>query len=128
MFDLAGHVRPSPAGVDFVEQRAWRISEPRAAGFFGLEKVTLESGPALERIVMPAAAGEVLVAVEVAMGQDVEAGALLVADHHGEGVLELLAEADVHHARVERPCPHAHVEPARARPGAGDRAGSTDLS
>ncbi len=40
----------------------------------------------------------------------------------GQGVLELLAEAHVHHAGVQRPAPHAHVEPARARPGTGDGA------
>ncbi len=127
MFDRAGHVRPSPAGVDFVQQRAGRVSQPGTSGFFGLENVTLESGPALERVVMPAAAAEVLIAVEVAMGQDVDAGALLVARHHRERILELLAEADVLHARVERLRPHAHVEPARAGPRAGDRARQDEI-
>jgi hypothetical protein len=71
---------------------------------------------------VPAAAGEVLVAMEVAVREDVQAGAFLVADDHREGILELLAEADVEHAGVERPAPHAGVEPARTRPGTGDRA------
>ena len=54
---------------------------------------------------MPAAAGEVLVAVEVAVREDVEPGALLVADDHRQRVLKLLAEPDVHHAGVERLAP-----------------------
>ena len=77
---------------------------------------------------MPAPAGEVLVAVEVAVREDVEAGALLVADHDGERILELLAEADVEHAGVERLAPHAGVEPARTRPGAGDGARQNQIA
>ncbi len=39
--------------------------------------------------------------VEVAVGEDVEARALLIADDGGVGVLEFFAEADVEHAGVE---------------------------
>ena len=79
--------------------------QPRRGGLLRLQVVALEAGPALQRIVMPGAAGQVLVAVEIAVGQDVEPGALLVADDDRQRVLELLAEADVQHAGVERPRP-----------------------
>src|SRR5918992_817428 len=69
---------------------------------------------------MPRAAGEVLVEVVVAVREDVETGALLVGDHGGVRVEELLAEADVEQRRVERPAPQPAVVPAWPRPGAGD--------
>jgi hypothetical protein len=127
MLDPAGHPRPAPGRVDFVEQRAGRITQPRAARLLRLQIVAREAGPSLQRVVMPAAAGEVLVAVKVAVGENVEPGPLLVADDHGEGVLEFLAEADVQHAGVERPAPHADVEPPRPRPRPGYRAGQDDV-
>ena len=114
VLDLVDDVRPAPAGVDLVEQRARRVVQPGRGGFFRLQVVALEPGPALQRIVMPGAAGHVFVAVEVAVRDEVEPGALLIADDDGQRVLELLAEADVEHARVERAAPHADVEPARA--------------
>lgn len=76
---------------------------------------------------MPAPAGKVFVAVKVAVREDVEARALFVANHDREGVLKLLAEADVHHAAVERLAPHAHVEPAGTRPGSSDGAGEDQV-
>ncbi len=127
VLDLVHHVRPAPAGVDLVQQRAWRIVKPRGAGFLGLQLVAREPRPPLDRIVMPRAAGQVLVAVVIAVRQDVEPGPLLVADDHRQRVLELLAEADIHHARVEGLAPHADVEPARPRPGAGDGAGKNQV-
>jgi len=54
------------------------------------------------------------------VGENVEAGALLLADDDGKGVLEFFAEADVEHAGVERTSPHADVKPARARKRSGD--------
>src|SRR6266542_6744147 len=89
--------------------------------------VSGKTGPALKRIMVPAAAGEVLVAVEISVGQDIEPRALLVADDDRKRILELLAKADVHHARVERPRPHAHVEPPRPRPRAGHGAGKDQI-
>jgi len=71
---------------------------------------------------MPAAAGEVLVAVEVAVREDVEPRALFVREDHGKRVLKLLPEPDVEHAGVERLAPHARIEPPGPRPGAGDGA------
>src|SRR4029453_4298309 len=121
MLDLARHARPAPGRVDLVQQRARWIAQPRTAPLLGLQVISFEARPALQRIVMPAAAGEVFIAVEIAVRQDVEAGALFIADDDGEGVLEFFAEADVHHAGVERTRPHAHVEPARPRPRTGHR-------
>ena len=54
---------------------------------------------------MPRAAGEVLVEVVVAVGQDVEPGPLLVGDDRRVRVEELLAEADVEQRRIERSAP-----------------------
>ena len=124
MLDLVDDVRPAPAGVDLVEQRARRVVEPGRARLLGLQIIAFEAGPALERIMVPRAAGHVLVAVEVAVSEDIEPGPLLVADDDRQRVLELLAEADVHHAGVERLAPHAHVEPAWPGPRTGDGAGS----
>src|SRR5690606_15608659 len=42
-------------------------------------------------------------------------------------VLEELAEPDVHHARVDRTSPHAAIEPAGSRPGAGDGRGQHEI-
>src|SRR6185312_13177425 len=127
VLDFVDDVRPAPAGIDFVEQRAGRVVEPGGGGFFGLEMVAFETGPALEGIVMPGAAGHVFIDVEIAVGEDVEAGALLVADDGGVGVLKLFAIADVLHAGVERTAPHADVEPARAGEGACGGAGKDQI-
>ena len=127
MLDLVDHVRPAPAGVDFIEQRARRIVEPGRGGLFRLKVVAFEAGPTLQRIVVPGAACHVFIDVKVAMRQNVEPGALLVADHHRQRVLKFLAEADIEHARVERAAPHAHVEPARARKGSGSGAGKNQI-
>ncbi len=70
---------------------------------------------------MPCPPRHVVVAMQVAVGDDVQAGTFFVGDHGGERVAELLAIARVHHAGIERPSPHAQVEPAWARPRAGDR-------
>jgi hypothetical protein len=80
----------------------------------------VETLPALERVVVPRAAGEVLVEVIVAVGEDVESGTLLVGDDGGVRVEELLAEADVEEGRVQRSAPQTLVVPARAGPRPGD--------
>jgi hypothetical protein len=64
VLDLAGDVRPAPAGIDFVQQRAGRIVEPRRGGLFRLQIVALEAGPALQRIVVPGAARHVFIDVQ----------------------------------------------------------------
>src|SRR5690242_17842004 len=61
--------------------------------------------------------------MQIAVRENVEAGAVLVADDRGQCVLEFLAEADIHQAGVERTTPHAVVKPAWARIRAGDGAG-----
>ena len=76
---------------------------------------------------VPRAPGQVLIHVQVAMRQDVQAGALLVADQHRHGVLKFLAEAHVEHAGVERAAPHAGVEPAGARKRSGGGAGQNQI-
>src|SRR5204862_1447807 len=91
VLDRAGHARPAPRGVDLVQQRARRIPQPRTARLFRLQMVALEPRPPLQRVMVPAAAGEVLVAMKIAVGENVESGPLLVADHEGERVLEFLA-------------------------------------
>ena len=52
--------------------------------------------------------------MEVAVGEDVEAGAFLIADDHREHVLELLAEAHVDHA-VSSGRPHMLTSNQRGR-------------
>ena len=101
--------------------------QPRRGGLFGLQMVAFEAGPALQRIVVPGAAGQVFVHVEIAVRENVEPGAFLVADQRRHGVLELLAEVNVEHAGVQRPPPHAHVEPAGARERSGGGAGQNQI-
>ena len=120
VLDLADDARPAPRRLDLVHQRPGREREQPVARALVLELLVLEPLPALQRVVVPRAAGEVLVEVVVAVGEDVEPGALLVGDHGGVRVEELLAEADVEQRRVERPAPQAAVVPARPRPRAGD--------
>ncbi len=50
---------------------------------------------------VPGTARQVVVAVQVAVGENVQAGAFLVADDGGQGILILLAETDVEHAGVQ---------------------------
>jgi hypothetical protein len=70
-----------------------------------LEFLVLEPLPALQRVVVPRASGEILVEVVVAVGEDVEPRALLLGEHDGVRVEELLSETDVEQRRVERPTP-----------------------
>src|SRR5206468_11023809 len=62
----------------------------------------------------------------VAVSQNVEPGALLVADHNRHCVLKFLAETNVEHAGIERATPHTNVEPARARKRSRDSAGRSE--
>ena len=65
-------------------------------------------------VVVPGAAGHVLVAVVVAAGEDVQAGPFLVADDHREGILEFLAKAtSIMH--VSRGLPHMLTSNQRGR-------------
>ena len=123
MLDLVDDMRPAPSGVDFVEQRARRIVQPRRGGLLGLQVISFEPGPALQRIVVPRTACEVFVNVEVAVGNDIEARAFLVADQHCQGILKFLAEANVLHAGIQGATPHAYVKPAWAWKRSGGGAG-----
>ena len=120
VLDLADHARPAPRRLDLVHQRPGRELQQPVTRTLVLQLLVLEPRPALQRVVVPRAAGEVLVQVVVAVGEDVEARALLVGDHGGVRVEELLAEADVEQRRVEGPAPQAAVVPARPRPRSGD--------
>jgi hypothetical protein len=118
MLDLAGDPRPAPRRVDLVQQRARRIPQPRDCA----SPPTAGRSPSkpahrCKRIVVPAASGEVFIAVEVAVRQDVEAGALSSSlMTTARRVLKFSRKRTLHHACVERSCPHAHVEPSRPRP------------
>jgi len=89
--------------------------------------IAFEAGPSLERVMMPGAASEVFVYVKIAVAENVEAGAFLIADDDGERVLEFFAEADIEHAGVERTAPHGNVKPTRAWKRAGDGAGKKEI-
>src|SRR5206468_5090726 len=80
MLDLAGDAWPPPGRVDLIQQRARRIAQPRAARLLGLQMIAVKPCPPLNGIVMPASAGEILVAVIIAMREDVESRPLLIAD------------------------------------------------
>lgn len=72
---------------------------------------------------MPGPAGEVFIAVQVAVGEDIQPGPFLIADEGRHRILKLFAEADVHHAGIERLAPHADVHPLGTWPGASDGTG-----
>jgi len=86
--------------------------QPRRCRLLWLQKVPFETGPALKGIVVPRATCEILIEVKVTVRKDVKASTLLVTNHDCEGILKLLAKADIEHAGVERATPHADVEPA----------------
>src|SRR5204863_5542105 len=121
MLDLVDNVRPSPTSVDLVQQRAGWIVEPRRGCLLRLQIVPFKAGPALKGVVVPRAACHVLIEVKVAVREDVQPSALLVAYHHRQRVLKLLAKADIVHAGVEGTSPRAYSEPARSRTCVGDR-------
>ena len=54
-------------------------------------------------------------------------GSRLIGNDELMSIGELFAEPGVHHGRVQRPAPHTHVEPARARKGSGDGAGQYQI-
>src|SRR5260370_24306908 len=120
-------MRPSPPGVDLVEQRAGWIVEPRRRGLFRLQVVALEAGPALQRIVVPRPAGQVFIHVEIAVCKNIESGAFLIADQRSHRVLKLLTEVNIEHAGIQRSSPHTHVEPAGARERSGGGSGATQI-
>ena len=119
VLDLAGDNRPAPRGVDFVQQRTGRIFQEIRARALRLQLVKSDAAPALQRIVMPGAAGQIRVEKVITVGHDIEAGALLIRNNCGEGVRELLAVDRVEHGCVERASPQALRIPRRSRPGAG---------
>ena len=117
VLDRVDDVRPAPARCRS-RSAACRADSAATARVVssGCRWSPSKPGPALQRVVVPGAARHVLVAVKVAVREQVEPGALLVADDDGHRVLELLAKADVEHAGVERLAPHADVEPAGPGP------------
>jgi hypothetical protein len=77
--------------------------------------------------VVPRATCEILIEVKVIVREDVQASTLLVTHHDCEGILKLLAKADIEHAGVERATPHTDVEPAGSRKRARDRARKSQI-
>src|SRR6478736_9456591 len=63
VLDFVDDVRPSPAGVDLVQQSSRTAVQPRSGGLFGLQIVAFAAGPTLEGIVMPRTACEVFIEV-----------------------------------------------------------------
>src|SRR5262249_10528568 len=61
VLDLADDARPAPGLVDRVEHPSARVREEGRRGGPGLEVLVLEPLPTLERVVVPGAAGDVLV-------------------------------------------------------------------
>ena len=80
MLDLVHDARPAPTGVNLIEQRAGRVAQPWRARGLGLQVIAGEARPALQGVVVPRATGHVVVTVQVAVGQDIEAGAFLVTE------------------------------------------------
>ena len=114
VLDLSDNMRPPPAGIDLVQERAGRIMQPWCCGLLRLQVISFKARPTLQRVVVPGPARHVLIYVEVAVRKDVEAGAFLVANDYSHRILELLTKADVEHTGIQRAAPHADIEPTRA--------------
>src|SRR5581483_11529815 len=85
--DLAGHRREPPRARHLAEER------PRRRALLVGRRHRLprvEPGDPLQRVAHPGEAGEVRIEVEVAVRDDVEAGALLLADDDRDRVEQLL--------------------------------------
>jgi hypothetical protein len=52
---------------------------------------------------MPRTTCEVFIEVKIAVCDDVESSALLIADDDRQGILKFLPETDIEHAGIERP-------------------------
>ena len=89
--------------------------------------VAREAGHVVRRVGGPALAADIVVEAAVAVGQDVEAGELLVAQIAGQRVLVLLAEAARHHGLEEMAVAEVFRVPARPRQRAGDRGRQHDV-
>ena len=87
----------------------------------------VEAAHVVGRIAGPALAADVVVEAAVAVGDDVEAGELLVAQIAGQRVLVLLAEAPRHHRLEEMPRAEIFGVPARPRQRAGDGGRQNDV-
>jgi hypothetical protein len=74
---------------------------------FIVQVIAVEPRPPLQRVVVPGTPGHVVVAVQVAVGEDAEAGSFLVAEDCGQRILEFLAEAHIHQAGVQWAASHA---------------------
>src|SRR5439155_11977891 len=98
-----------------------------AADSLSGEMVAAEAGPALERVAVPRVPADVLVVEVVAVREDVEPGAILVAEQGGERIRELLAEHHLLHAGRQRPPSQARGKPPWTRPRAGDGRGQDEI-
>ena len=64
--------------------------------------MALDAGDALDRIEEPGLAADREIEAAVAVGDDIEAGGLLLGDDAGDGVEVLLAEQRIAQRRLER--------------------------
>ena len=110
-----------------VQDVAARKPDAAAPGRRRQRMVVVEAAHVVRRIAGPALAADVVVEAAVAVGDDVEAGELLVADEAGQRVLVLLAEAPRHHRLEEMPGAEIFGVPARPRQRAGDRRRQNDV-
>ena len=119
VLDLADHPRPAPGLVDRIQHGTDWIGKQGRTRRRSLQFLMLETFPALEHVMMPRAAGHILVEVIIAGRKDIQAGPGLVGNDHGMGIGELFAEPGIHHGRIQRPTPGVQAVPAWARPRAG---------
>jgi hypothetical protein len=64
---------------------------------------------------MPRAARQILIHMQVSMAEDVEAGALLIADHYGHGVLKCPLDTCMLDIRFREKRPHMATSYQRGR-------------
>ncbi|MCZ7562673.1 MAG: hypothetical protein M5U08_01795 [Burkholderiales bacterium] len=104
-----------------------REGDAAGTGARELRVRVVESGHVVRRIARPALAAHVLVEAAVAVGADVEAGELLLAQVDRERIGVLLAKARVHHRVEERARAEVLGVPARPRQRSDDGSGQHDI-
>ena len=110
-----------------VQNVAARKHDAAAAGRRRRRVLRVEPAHVVRRIGGPTLAADVVVEAAVAVGDDVEAGQLLVAQVAGQRVLVLLAKAAAHHRFEKMTRAEILGVPARPRQRAGDRRRQCDV-
>ena len=125
--DRAADDRHDPRFQIVVQDVAARKHDAAASGGRRLGMQRVEAAHVVRRIRGPALAADVVIEVRVAVGDDIEAGHLLIAQIAGHRVFVLLAESPADHRFEKMPGAEILRVPARPRQRAGNRRRQHDV-